>query len=442
MKSRPFLTVLFILLLPVYSRLGALSLIDVDDTLANVFSLFADANEGSTSFHSLLIPTGGRAESLGTAYTGLSDDISFFEYNASASSILQQTELSLFHNQWISDSALESVAYTTRFGNFGFGAALKCFYVPFSEYNIFGEKVGANYYSETTGIFNVSYNFLAGYTFKGIAAGMNLKTSYRSIPDYSDDNTNALITGSGLSQSAVAFMGDIGILMRFNFAKFYSSREPNIRVGLSLTNAGAALTGLDGNATLDDPLPTRLSLGLSYKFIKPVTITAEFRQPLNLFDISSSERWSTGAGAEVQLTDFFAVMGGFLLQGANPRMSLGSEFTIKGVKMNVNYTFDLSSSANPVNHISLSAKMMLGDRGRALIQQRVDELYRQGLIYYAQSGIEKDESQANAYMDKAISVWNEALSLDKGFDPAKTGIAIVQKEKANLRKVQEEQTLE
>jgi len=85
---------------------------------------------------------------------------------------------------------------------------------------------------------------------------------------------------------------------------------------------------------------------------------------------------------------------------------------------------------------------MLGDRGRALIQQRVDELYRQGLIYYAQSGIEKDESQANAYMDKAISVWNEALSLDKGFDPAKTGIAIVQKEKANLRKVQEEQTLE
>jgi len=161
-----------------------------------------------------------------------------------------------------------------------------------------------------------------------------------------------------------------------------------------------------------------------------------------LFDISSSERWSTGAGAEVQLTDFFAVMGGFLLQGANPRMSLGSEFTIKGVKMNVNYTFDLSSSANPVNHISLSAKMMLGDRGRALIQQRVDELYRQGLIYYAQSGIEKDESQANAYMDKAISVWNEALSLDKGFDPAKTGIAIVQKEKANLRKVQEEQTLE
>ena len=206
MKSRPFLTVLFILLLPVYSRLGALSLIDVDDTLANVFSLFADANEGSTSFHSLLIPTGGRAESLGTAYTGLSDDISFFEYNASASSILQQTELSLFHNQWISDSALESVAYTTRFGNFGFGAALKCFYVPFSEYNIFGEKVGANYYSETTGIFNVSYNFLAGYTFKGIAAGMNLKTSYRSIPDYSDDNTNALITGSGLSQSAVAFM--------------------------------------------------------------------------------------------------------------------------------------------------------------------------------------------------------------------------------------------
>src|SRR5574344_433889 len=380
MKNSKFLlTVLLVLiLLPNYRRAMALSLIDVDGTLSDVFSTLVDENEGSTSFRSLLIPTGGRAESLGTAYTGLSDDISFFDYNPSASSVLTETELSLFHNQWISDSAMESIAATTRFGHFGMGAALKCFYVPFSETNIFGEKVASNYYSETTGILNFSYNFLAGYTFKGVAFGMNLKSSYRSVPDYTNDDTDAIIPGSGLAQSAVAFMGDAGILFRFNFAKFYSSREPNLRLGISLTNAGAAFTGLGKGLTLDDPLPTRASVGLSYKFIKPVTVTAEFRQPLNLLAIGSSEQWSAGGGAQIQITDFFAVMGGFLMQGANPRISLGSEFTVKGVKMNVNYTFDLTSSANPVNHISLSAKMLLGDRGRAVIQQKVDELYRAG----------------------------------------------------------------
>ena len=442
-NNRRFSTlVLLLLLLPFYSRVMALSLVDVDSTLTDVFSTLVDDNEGSTSFRSLLIPIGGRAESLGTAYTGLSDDISFFDYNASASSVLTQTEISLFHNQWISDSAIESAAATTRFGNLGLGASIKCFYVPFSEYNIFGEKVAANYYSETTAALNISYNFLAGYTFKGIAIGANLKSSFRSVPDYTDDDTNAIISGSGLSQSAIGFMGDFGMLLRFNFAKFYSSREPNLRVGLSLTNAGVAFTGFGEGLTLDDPLPTRASIGVSYKFIKPVTITAEFRQPIDLLDIGSSGLWSAGAGTQVQITDFFAVIGGFLLQGGNPRISLGSEFTVKGVKMNVNYTFDLTSSANPVNHISLSAKMLLGDRGRAQKQKQVDDLYRQGLIYYAQSGVEKDQNVASEYMDKAVEVWQEALALDAGFDPARTGISVIQREKANLRKVQEEQTLE
>lgn len=436
------LTAAIFLMPALCTKAVAFSLVDIDSTLTDVFNILIDDNEGTTSFRSLLIPTGGRAESLGTAYTGLSDDISFFDYNPSASSVLTETEISLFHNQWIADSALESAAATTRFGNFGMGASIKCFYVPFTEKDIFGEQVAASYYSETTAAVNLSYNFLAGYTFKGIALGVNFKSSFRSIPDYTDDNTGAIISGSGLEQSAIAFMGDVGVLLRFNFAKFYSSREPNFRVGLAFTNVGAALTGFGSGLVFDDPLPTRISIGASYKFIKPVTITAEFRQPLNLFDISSSEKWSAGAGVDVQITDFFAVIGGFLLQGANPRISLGSEFTIKGIKMNVNYTFDLTSSANPINHISLSAKMLLGDRGRADIQKQVDELYRQGLIYYAQSGMEKDKSKSSEYMDKAVEVWEEALALDKGFDPARTGIEVIQKEKANLKKVQQEQMLE
>src|SRR5574344_129089 len=222
--KRHFFILIFQVLIFAFFTFNAhsLSLIDIDGTLSDVFEGLVDDNEGSTSFHSLLIPSGGRAESLGTAYTGLSD------YNPSASSVLKETEISVFHNHWSSDSAVETLSATTRFNHFGIGASLKCFYVPFSEINIFGEKVASNYYSETMAALNISYNFLAGYTFKGIAVGANLKSSFRSVPDYTDDDTNAIISGSGLSQSAIGFMGDFGMLLRFNFAKFYSSREPNL----------------------------------------------------------------------------------------------------------------------------------------------------------------------------------------------------------------------
>ena len=63
------------------------------------------------------------------------------------------------------------------------------------------------------------------------------------MPDYSDKTTGKTISGSGLEQSALAFMADIGIITQFNFFKFYNSRESNCRAGVSFSNLGAAITG-------------------------------------------------------------------------------------------------------------------------------------------------------------------------------------------------------
>ncbi|QTQ16083.1 UPF0164 family protein [Treponema parvum] len=398
---------------PVY----ALDLSNANTSLSDIFFNYIDKNEGTTSFRSLNIPSGGRAESMGTAYTGLASDIAFFDYNPAASCILENTEISVAHNAWISDSAVETVAGTARIGNLGFGAQIKCFYVPFTEYNIFGERVAGSYYSETTAAVNASYNFLAGYYFKGIATGVNIKGAWRSIPDYTDNDTNKIIKGSGLSQSGAAFMADFGVLLRFNLAKFYSSREPNLRLGLSLMNLGTAFTGFGsrGKLTRDDPLPSKISAGISYQFIEPVIITADFRQPINLEDPLKSEKWSAGTGASIRFTNFFSFMTGFLIQGANPRISAGGEFKTGKVIINVNYTFDLTTSLNPVNHISLSAKLDLGDRGRGKIRNEADALYAQGLIYYAQGNLQE-----------AFEAWQKVLDLDKSFDPAREGLKAVQ----------------
>lgn len=413
MKRTIVLSLCLIFSLTARLQVNALDYTEISNFLTDSFFSTYGSNEGTTSFRSLLIPIGGRAESLGSSYTGLSDDVSYIDYNPAASSINKESEIALFHNAWIADSAIETIAGTTRFGNLGIGGKVSCFYVPFSEYDSFGTKLTGSYYSETTAVLNVSYNFSAGYTFKGLAAGLNVKAAWRSIPDYCDNDTGEIISGSGLEQSALGLMADAGIMMQFNIGKFYISRAPNVRIGLSVSNLGAAITGFksDDGLKLDDSLPSSIGIGISYKCIRPLTMLLEFRQPFDLTDISSYQMLSAGTGAELQITDFFSVLTGFQLKGGNPRISLGSEFEFFKMRMNVNYTLDLTSSLNPVNHISLSAKLLLGDRGREEKQRQVDRLYNEGVACFAKRDFEK-----------AIEYWEEALKINRHFDPAKTGI--------------------
>lgn len=421
MRKKHFLKSLFLLtILGFFSNKGlnALSYSDLITDLSDIFYSFVDKNEGQTSFRSLLIPFGGRSESLGGAYTGLCDDINFLQYNAGAGAVQKESQIALFHNMWIADSKMETIAATTRFKNIphlSLGGFVSCFYLPFTEYNIFGDRVAASYYSETLAAINFSFNFLAGYDFKGFSLGGNLKTAWRGMPNYTDNNTNEVINNSGLAQSGLAFMGDLGLLLQFNFLKFYYSRDPNVRIGFSAQNLGVSLTGWGQEVVLDDPLPSLLSAGISVKFVKPVTLSLEFQQPINLQNLSTYLKPYIASGISLEFTNFLSVLGGFAIKGGNPRFSVGFEFEVAKVRFNFNYTLDFTSSFSPLNKLSLSLKLKLGDKGRGIIDKQVDEYYQQGLIYYAEA-----DYQA------AIDVWKEALKLNKRFDPAKLGIQSAQ----------------
>lgn len=423
-----FLITVFLLFSTFQARLFALSYTDIDVALSEIFYTATDPNEGMTTFRSLLIPFGGRTESMGSAYTGLCDDIGYLNFNASAASILKETQFAIFHNSWIADSKLETIAYSTRFGHFGLGFYGSCFYLPFTEYNIFGDRVATSYYSETVGGVNFAYNFLAGYDFKGFALGGTIKTGWREMPNYTDNNTNAIITNSGLIQSGLAVMADLGLMLQFNFLKFYSSRDPNVRIGFSAQNFGVSLTGWgskDG-IILDDPLPSQLCAGISLKFIKPITLTVDFKQPINLLSPSIKLLPSFASGFSLQFTNFLQILAGFEFKGGNPRFSGGFEFELEKIRMNFNYTLDFTSSVNPLNKISVSSKLLLGDHGRSVIDAKVDEYYALGLKFYAM-----------ADWTGAIAAWEEALKLNKRFDPAKLGIESAQYQIDMFKRIEE-----
>ena len=393
--------------------LHALDYSDISSVLTDIGIFNSNQNEGTTSYRSLLIPAGGRPESLGSAFTGLGDDASYINYNSAAGCIMSDTQAAVYHNSWIADSKMDTLAYTTRVDNFGFGLQAGCFYLPFTEYNLFGERVNTSYYSESCLAANISYNFLAGYDFKGIALGGTVKTVFRSMPDYTDNDTDAIIPLSGLAQSGVGIMADLGIMMQFNFLKFFASRTPNVRIGFSAQNLGAAITGIGSKKglRLDDPLPTYFSAGMSCQFLPIITATFDIKQPVNLFAPEQYQMFSFSAGFILAFTKNFNLLLGAEFKGGNPRFSTGAEFQLTNARLNFNYTLDLTSSFNPINRISISAKIMLGDRGRAQKQKVIDELYSRGLDHYA-----------NSEWEEAIEVWQEILVLNKRYDPAILGI--------------------
>ncbi len=419
---KSLISVITVFLILVGASARGLDISDPYTDVAGLFEGFVDENEGLTTFRSLMIPSGGRAEAMGSAFTALSNDISFFESNPAGSSTMKNTELALFHNNWIADSRLETVSFTTRVENLGLGGSVRCFYVPFTEYNTFGERVSRGYYSETFAILNVSYNFLAGYYFKGIALGANLKAGYRSVPDYSN-NYGFVESDSGDEQSALAVMGDIGFQTRFNLIKLYNSRDPNFHVGASLRNLGPPV--------MDEPLPTLATLGAAWKPASPITVSAEYQQPINLVDIGSSGLPYYGAGVSVEFLTFFTFLGGLQIKGANPRVSIGGEFNVNDIQFNVNYTLDMTTQLALLNRISLAAKLNLGDQGRAERTRRVENLYIEGLKRYATGNLEE-----------AIAIWNEALAIDKRFDPAIEGVKAASVTLDLQRKIRDIQQIE
>jgi len=390
--------------LPVWAADGQDTYGDITDYLNGIYGI--DDNAGLTAFPVLNIPMGGRSEGMAGAFSAISDDVSFLEFNPAGSSMLEKSELAFFHNNWIADVKIEGIVYASRFKNLGFAAGMKWLYTPFTEYNYYGDRVSNGYYSEGVAVLNASYNFLSGYYFSGLSLGVNIKGAFRIMPDYTDDSDN-IITGSGLSQSAAMVMADIGLLTRFNFLKGYASREKNASVAIVIRNLGPP--------ALDEPLPTVLNAAFSYKPIRPLALAFEFSLPLNLTDISLSESPYGALGVSVNITNFFSMRAGVMVKPGSSRITVGSAINMNKISFDINYTLDLLTQLQPLNRISLAVRFDLGDGGRRLVSDKVDELYLLGLEAYSQGKL-----------DDAKLCWEEALKLNPKYEPARESLDMLE----------------
>ena len=261
------------------------------------------------------------------------------------------------------------------------------------------------YFEVVTGL-NLSYNFLAGYDFKGICAGINIKTGWQKGSFSSINNINQINFVTCDSNSLFSIFFDLGVMTQFNLFKFFYSREPNVKIGLSLKNLGIVIDKSFGIAK-NNPLPSEINLSFSCKFLKPVTLCGGTSYPLNFSDFSQIYVPSVSFGFDFYLKDTISLSLGTEFKKNKSQFSAGIDLQFSGKKIDLNYSLDYISNEVQNHRISLSFKVLLGDNDRSLIDYMVDKYYQAGLDYYA-----------NGEWEKAIKEWDKALKLNKHFDPA------------------------
>lgn len=377
-----------------------------------------DPNAGRTTFLGLLIPLGGRYQGMSTAYTAVLKDSGYLEANPAGSASLTHTELSFFHHDWIGDSRLEGVVFTLRNGDLGVGAGLKLLYLPFTGIDEWGDRYanpGSTFfakgnYTEFVATLNASYNLFGSYYFHGLSVGANVKLAHRGVPE-------RIYPG----QSALALIVDLGVLTRFNFLKFFPSRQRNFGIGMSVRNLGLPVAG--------DPLPSMAVLGLAYSPIRPLTIATDLQVPFHV-DGSPAEQLSVALGMDLVFTDFLSLQGGLHLKKGRPRATAGITMALEKLTLNVSYTLDLLTTLTAFDRINLEIKLNLGDLGRQDRAERARELYLLGL-----------EQIAKGNMAEAIDLLEEALSLNPAFEPARESLELARQAKELQRLMEETQRL-
>jgi hypothetical protein len=358
--------------------------------------------QGRTAFPVLLAPIGGEYEGMAGAYTAVARDISFFDANPAASSRLDATELAVWHNNLLADSSMEGVFYTERFDHLGVAAGMKVFHVPFTEYDIDGRQAAsAIRYTESVLGVNASYNFFHSFDFHGVALGANIKAAYRNVAE-------RIAPG----QSSLVVMGDLGLLTRVDFLKFYSSRERNLSFGLAVKNLGTpanlgTASLVDPETTIPDPLPTEATAGVAYAPIRPLIISFDLTRPLSLFGDVGDTGFEYAWGTAVTVTEFLTAHAGFALRGGNPRFTLGASVSVNDIDLFVNQSLDRSTQVGSPDGYSIQAAFDFGDKGRAARRAQVEEYYLDALVAFADGELER-----------AMELARDALELDPSFSPA------------------------
>lgn len=344
MRKKSFFIIVFIVFL-LFSVPGLFSQDDFENNFLSgylsfeSFFLQISGDYGTTFFPFLNNGYGGRDRAFSGAFTAVADDITTIEANPAGTASLKYSELFFSHNKLMGDVNFNTLAYSMRFNDLAFGIGARILYIPFTHYDDFGLSVSNGIISYSVITLNVAYNFFRSHKFFGLSVGGNAKLYIYYVPEQIADN-----------QTKINAAFDLGLLTKFNFLKGYYLNEKNFAVGLAVKNIGPF--------TDEEPPPTTVSLGVSYKPIERLKMSLDFNYLINYSSLTYLN-WSVNSGFEVYFTKVSSIIGGFVIK-SNPSFSLGINFNFENFTITAIYNPDFVD----VSKFSVSASLKLGDLGR------------------------------------------------------------------------------
>jgi hypothetical protein len=236
----------------------------------------------------LSINPGARSNGMGEAQIGISNDAYATYYNPAGLTNLTSKQFSFMHTSYL-PNLVDDMSFD-----------FLTFAMPFRE----GESIGGHFTYLNLGdqtSTDESNNELG--TFSSYMYALNLSFA-KEIDENSSWGVNGkyfyqeLAVLNNIDASSSSFAVDVG------YFKSNVLDNPNLKLGAVLTNIGPGVGFLDGE---DDPLPTRLGLGMSLLVFGGKALTA--------FDVNyelNDKSIVANLGLEYYLVENFALRGGLL----------------------------------------------------------------------------------------------------------------------------------
>ncbi len=321
----------------------------------------AASNPGTTAAPVLQIPIGARAVGMGTAYTGVADDVSALYYNPAGLSNLNHREISFMYLRSFAEQNIEYFAAATPLTTAGFigdgyaamGTSLLLAQSGTIEVNTTNST---GQLTETKSV-NAGSDFIASF-------GYSERVAHFEIPTKNEDVTFHHYMGLGGKwiRSSLADQYSASTIAA-DFGYFLRVPEWRMTSGLSLLNIGGDMAFVEEG----DPLPVTARLGFAYDPILPDRWLSQRDQALLVsFDLeylAKEEQYGGSIGLEYSFLRRHAARIGYRFNRDVVGMSFGFGTAWRGIE--IDYAWALTSSLSDTHRFSFTYRF-----GRVAAQKR------------------------------------------------------------------------
>lgn len=374
--------------------------------------LLASGTNGTSGAAFLQLGVGGRAISMGEAYTAATEDLNSIYYNPAGLGTLRYPELTVMHQELILDSRLENCTFSYPLYKGFIAGSNTSFWVPsFDKININGEKTGkVSFYNNAT---TVGY----GISLFDFEFGMSLKYIYQRIDTFNYNSVAA----------------DFGVLKRLYLYSPFETNTRNFSIGMSIRNIGLGVS----NA----PLPRSISIGFSYNLTKWFAFNLDLSEDIidttGLYDFTYGfdESFKLKTGVEFNYKQLLFLRSGYKFNdGSSYTGGLGFNYVIGNVSFNLDTAYSYASALGSNYSVSVTFKLIpkvitVED------QKKAAEFYQMGIKSYVADDIPSAINYFNKCRDynpyyKSVKQKIEDLEL---LEELKRENAASEQEKSNYR---------